>query len=153
MKRILLSALCIFIGFNSIQAQGTESTSVSQSTNQVLTLKDTTYLELMSHIAKLIQPRFKMYKTENTYNLIKLDTATGALWQVQYGMNSTSKRMEYKIDDTSLLYKWETPRPGRFELYPTNNMSTFILLDTERGWTYQVQWHVNSDQRFRIAIY
>ena len=94
-----------------------------------------------------------MYKTENMYNLIKLYTATGALWQLQYGMNKSSTKMEVVLDDTSLLYSWDDVIPGRFELYPTQNMYTFILLDTKRGNTYQVQWSTNPDQRFRSRIY
>ena len=30
--------------------------------------------------------RYKMYKTDNMYNLLKLDTATGVVWQVQYSV-------------------------------------------------------------------
>lgn len=100
-----------------------------------------------------IIPRYKMYKTENTYNLLKLDTATGRIWQVQYGMNKSSTKMEVPVDDTSLLWKDEEQQSGRYELYPTNNMYTFILLDTERGYTYQVQWSTNSSERFRSRIY
>lgn len=99
------------------------------------------------------QPRFKLYKTENIYILIKLDTATGALWQVQYGMNNSSSAMESPIDDTSLILADTPLRAGRFELYPTNNMYTFILLDTEKGYSYQVQWNTNPENKFRIRIF
>ena len=61
--------------------------------------------------------------------------------------------MEVVLDETSLLYYWEEAIPGRFELYPTQNMYTFILLDTKFGYTYQVQWSTNPDQRFRSRIY
>ena len=98
-------------------------------------------------------PRFKMYKTENTYNLLKLDTATGKVWQVQYRMGSTES-MVIAIDDSSILWPFDNIRAGRFELYPTNNMYTFILLDTEKGGTWQVQWNTDSaNKRFRERIY
>lgn len=122
--------------------------------------KDSLYLDYISdaveYIAEFIantQPRYKLYKTENMYNLIELDTATGKLWMVQYGMNKKVSRMKVAIDDTSLLWDWEPKTPGRYELYPTANIHTFILLDTTSGRTYQVQWSMDSDNRFRIPIY
>ena len=30
-----------------------------------------------------LKNRYKLYKTENVYNLLKLDTKTGKIWQVQ----------------------------------------------------------------------
>lgn len=122
--------------------------------------KDSLYLDYLSdaveYIAEYIvatQPRYKLYKTENMYNLIELDTATGKLWMVQYGMNNKPSRMKSAIDDTSLLWDSEPETPGRYELYPTANIHTFILLDTTNGRTYQVQWSMDSDNRFRIPIY
>lgn len=97
-------------------------------------------------------PRYKMYKTQNINILLKLDTATGKVWIVQY---STGKydSLTLPIDDTSLLYSWETIQAGRFELYSTQNIYNFILLDTQKGYTYQVQWHTEDDKRFRVRIY
>ena len=97
-------------------------------------------------------PRYKMYKTDNIYNLIKLDTATGRTWQVQYRTNSTDS-MTVPIDDTSLLWNYEIEKSGRFDLYPTSNMYTFILIDTETGSTWQVQWSTEASRRFRERIY
>lgn len=153
MKKFILAAICILTVCISAKSQVKDSTAMTTQIEQVLTAKDSTYLQLMRYIADQLHPRFKMYKTENIYNLIKLDTATGALWQVQYGMNKSSTRMEVELDETSLLYYWEEATPGRFELYPTQNMYTFILLDTKLGYTYQVQWSTNPDQRFRTRIY
>ena len=61
--------------------------------------------------------------------------------------------MTVAIDDTSLLWDSEEIRGGRFELYPTKNMYNFILIDTEKGYTYQVQWHTEVNKRFRVPIY
>ena len=97
-------------------------------------------------------PRYKMYKTENTYNLLKLDTATGRVWQVQYRLGGTDS-MTVAIDNSSLLWDGEIERAGRFELYATNNMYQFILLDTETGRTWQVQWNTEPSRRFRERIY
>ena len=100
------------------------------------------------------KPRYKMYQTENIYNLLKLDTRTGAIWQVQYRMKNVKAStvpIEYGFSAGVTLESlgWD----GRFELYPTNNMYTFILVDTEKGYPYQVQWSTNPKQRFRVRIY
>lgn len=155
MKRFLLVffALCATCFIAHAQA---DSLRIEKKDTLILSSKDSLYLNHIAYLSQMAtynQPRYKLYKTQNIYNLIKLDTATGRLWQVQYGMNNSSDRMEVTIDDTSLLWSWEEPRAGRYELYPTENMYTFILLDTEKGRTYQVQWNTEPKKRFRIAIY
>ena len=97
-------------------------------------------------------PRYKIYKTENTYNLIKLDTATGQTWQVQYRLGDTES-MTVEIDASSLLWYSEPEIAGRFELYPTNNMYQFILIDTQTVRTWQIQWNTTPSKRFRERIY
>ena len=93
------------------------------------------------------KPRFKMYQTDNIYNLLKLDTRTGKIWQVQYRMKDT-KATVVSINYFGIVFEsdgWD----GRFELYPTKNMYTFIMIDTGTGDTYQVQWSTSgSDYRF-----
>lgn len=155
MKHTLLFLLfAITVSFPSF-AQ-TDTTFVEVASKPCLTAKDSLMVALLRDIASesAVQsiPRYKLYKTENLYNFIKLDTATGKLWQVQYGMNNDSERMQVAIDDTSLLWL-DDPVPGRYELYPTNNTYTFILLDTKYGYAYQVQWNTTPSKRFRIRIY
>lgn len=99
-------------------------------------------------------PRYKMYQTENIYNLLKLDTRTGAVWQVQYRMKGVKAKTISIDDGISIgvipeIYGWD----GRFELYPTKNMYTFILIDTGTGRTYQVQWGTDSKHRFMERLY
>lgn len=100
------------------------------------------------------RPRFKMYQTENIYTLLKLDTRTGQVWQVQYGMNDVvacTKTIYYNNYYSSIIREDEG-FDGRFELYPTKNMYNFILLDTYKGETYQVQWNIDPYKRFIIKI-
>ena len=155
MKRflVLLVALCAI----SLSAKAqTDTTQLKKTDVPMLSSKDSLYLQYADFLAQMAayqQPRYKLYKTDNIYNFIKLDTATGRLWQVQYGMNKSADRMEVVIDDTSLLWDDTDLRAGRYELYPTNNTYTFILLDTERGYSYQVQWNTDPEKRFRIRIY
>ena len=110
---------------------------------------------VMSYGSKgeIVTPRYKLYPTENIYILLKLDTATGALWMVSYSMNTKSDAVEVALDSSSLLKSHEEQIAGRFELYPTKNMFTFLLLDTVWGYTYQVQWSTKANERFRMRIY
>ncbi len=88
-----------------------------------------------------------MYQTENTYNLIKLDTKTGRVWQVQYRMKDVESAV-LSINWIGVVKEFEG-WDGRFELYPTKNLHTFIMLDTGTGDTYQVQWSTSGyDYRF-----
>ena len=134
------------------KAQGDSICVKSQSTIVQLDSITIAYIDACCQRINVGVPRYKMFKTDNTYNLIKLDTATGRLWVVQYGMNDV-KTMTCTIDDYSLLWNWEEERAGRFDLYPTNNMYNFILLDTETGKTWQVQWHTTDSKMFRRRIY
>ena len=93
------------------------------------------------------KPRFKMYQTENNYNLLKLDTRTGKVWQVQYRMKDVKASVVTIGSFLGIVFEsegWD----GRFELYPTKNMYTFIMLDTGTGDTYQVQWGTSYEYRF-----
>ena len=100
---------------------------------------------------KAATPRYKMYPTENFHILLKLDTATGKVWMVQFSLSDTDS-MVVPVDNTSLLYSWEEAVAGRYELYPTKNMYNFILLDTQNGYMFQVQWHTNLDKRIIVPI-
>ncbi len=156
MKKLLTTLLIALISFAAVAQNDTTTTVISQNT-PTLSSKDSLLLKhlysVVSQANTSVVPRYKMYKTENTYNLIKLDTATGRVWQVQYRMGSTDP-MVIAIDDNSLLWSWEDEIPGRYELYPTQNIHTFILLDTKKGYTYQVQWSTSGpNQRFRESLY
>lgn len=100
------------------------------------------------------KPRFKMYQTENIRNLLKLDTRTGGVWQVQYRMKDASAQtVSIEYWGSVGVIKEEDGWDGRFELYPTKNMYTFIMIDTGTGATYQVQWGMESDYRFIERLY
>ena len=77
---------------------------------------------------------YKMYRTQNYHNQLRLNTANGSVQQIQ--------------DDGQ---KWIIvpeiirggKKPNRFQLFETENMWTFILLDTFNGRLWQVQYSVN----------
>lgn len=82
---------------------------------------------------------YRMFRSQNIYTLLKLDTRTGQVWQVQRG--DDEHRFVAAINTKPLV---DGGKPGRFTLYPTLNIYTFILLDQEDGRTWQVQWGSSS---------
>ena len=93
--------------------------------------------------------RYKLYPTENIYNFLKLDTATGKIDQVQWSLDS-EKEGSVTINDDDLSY--ETGN-GTFELYPTKNIYQFLLLDKVTGRQWHVQWGMENTKRWIIRIY
>lgn len=93
---------------------------------------------------------YRLFATRNMYTFIKLDTRNGQLWQVQWSTEDKS-RFVSTLSDTSRVNK-DQEKNGRFFLYPTTNIYTFILLDQLDGRTWQVQWG-NQEDRAVIPIY
>ena len=93
--------------------------------------------------------RFKLYPTENIYTLLKLDTATGKIDQLQWSLDS-DKEGSFTInnDDLSL-----GSGSGTFELYPTKNMYQFILLDKVTGRQWHIQWGMEASKRWISRFY
>jgi hypothetical protein len=78
---------------------------------------------------------YRLFSTKNIYTLLKLDTRSGRLWQVQWG--DKDHRFTAPLNLEPLVLDGS---PGRFTLYPTDNIYTFILLDQETGDAWHVQW-------------
>lgn len=93
---------------------------------------------------------YRLYPTTNMWTFLKLNTEDGRIWQVQYSMNDEN-RFETYLNVFPLAAGAEK-KPGRFTLYPTQNMWTFILLDTINGSTWQVQWSQEPDNRGIVHI-
>lgn len=93
---------------------------------------------------------YELFETHNVWTFIKLDTRNGKMTQVRYALDSESYRGEVELNTKSLI-KGEG-KPGRFTLYPTQNMFNFILLDKVSGSTYQVQWSMKEDTRMVVPI-
>lgn len=49
-------------------------------------------------------------------------------------------------------FSWDTPA-GNFELYPTQNMYQFLLLDKVTGRTWHVQWGFEEKERWIQRIW
>jgi hypothetical protein len=91
--------------------------------------------------------RYKLYPTQNTWTFLELDTQTGRVWQVQYSVQGSSYRFKTRLNSWSLLEASDLQVSGRFELYPTQNMYNFVLLDKISGKTWQVQWSTEYSSR------
>ena len=88
--------------------------------------------------------RYKLYKTTNMWTFLKLDTSTGKISQIQYTVGEGDS-MQVTLSDEDLTFG-ETEN-GRFELYPTDNMYNFLLLDQKTGSVVQVQWSQDAEYR------
>ena len=145
-KHLALTIIALLSSISTVGAQ-TENRNIVQPDSLTMS-----YISDIAFELSQLKPRYKMYPTKNIHILLKLDTATGAVWMVQYRLGNT-EAMTIPVNDTSLLWSFETIQNGRYELYPTENMYNFILLDTKRGGTWQVQWSFDEDKRFKDLIY
>ena len=91
--------------------------------------------------------RFKLYKTENIYNFLELDTKTGIIRQVKWSLDE-NKEGEMFINSEDLSIGKGYYGPGTFELYPTSNMFQFILIDKVYGRKWHIQWGMEENKRW-----
>lgn len=103
-------------------------------------------VEKKSEIQQLEVPIYKLFPTENTWALLKLNTRNGKIWQVHFSISNDFEG-ELSLNSYSLVSPDEEIN-GRFTLYPTPNMYNFILLDQIDGTTWKVQWNNERDKRF-----
>ncbi len=92
--------------------------------------------------------RYKFYPTENIYNFLKLDTQTGRIEQVQWSLDTDK---EGSVFINSEDFSWGSS--SLFELYPTQNMYQFLLLDKSNGRAWHVQWGMEDEKRWIRRIY
>jgi len=96
-------------------------------------------------------PTYKLYKTQNMWIFIKLNTQTGRMKLVQYSVNDDTDRGEFDLNMVNLAVGKEKIN-GRFTLTPTENMWNFLLLDQIDGDVWQVQWSIEPRNRGVIKI-
>ena len=138
--------VCFVMTMACVQGQE-EAVKDSADRDSILNL----IYERLGQIRENVEPveRYKMYETENIYNLLKLDTRTGEIEQIQWSLDR-DKEFSVTINDVDL--SWYA-RNGTFELYPTKNMYQFILLDKFTGRTWHVQWGLKQTERWIRRIY
>ena len=106
-------------------------------------------IKFIAEPAQRIDARYRLFRTENVWNFLELDTAQGKVWQVQFTITNDSNRTRIPINSTVLAMDG---KPGRFTLYPTSNNWNFILVDQDLGRVWQVQFSVSDENRGIFSI-
>lgn len=99
---------------------------------------DSIKVHLLKRINQHTAQCYKLYLTDNIWTFLELETYSGRIWQVQYSTKGPDYRFRTLLNSVSLVWDDEECFAGRFELYKTQNMYNFILLDTFDGRTWQV---------------
>jgi hypothetical protein len=87
---------------------------------------------------------YKLYKTDNLHNQLRLNTATGEVYQIQ---DDGQKFLVHEATSPS------NEKQNRYALFKTQNMWTFILLDKWSGLLWQCQYSVEGvDNIFSVVI-
>ena len=136
MKKFLLSLLMLII---SLFAMAQDSLSIQR---QYLSRADSLTLRYLHQLSRQTAPGYKLYPTQNVWTFIELETFTGRMWQVQFSTQGEDYRFKTPLNFTTLIPEDDPVGEfvGRFELYETQNIYNFILLDVASGRTWQVQW-------------
>lgn len=149
---LLVSILLIHVSLSTnVYAQANASDSIQ--VKRVVSERD--LIESQNEILDNIENNtesieyYKLYPTTNMWTFIKLDTRNGRLWQVQFDV-SGNNRFEVSINSTDLTYIER--KVSRFELYPTQNMYNFLLLDKLTGNIWQAQWSTKSENRGIVRV-
>ncbi len=143
-KMICLALFAIAFLFASATNDSTSTVALSQRDSLL-------FEQLIVFQDQLREPIYKLYPTQNMYTFLELNTMTGQIWIVQW--STSGNRMKYVLDIEERIFSWDEKIAGRFELYPTENMYNFVLLDNIKGYCWQVQWSFDQDKRLVIMIY
>ena len=82
---------------------------------------------------------------------MQLDTKTGQIEQVQWSLDEDNVG-SVTINSVDLSYGFGYGS-GTFELYPTQNIYQFILIDKTDGRKWHVQWGMSDNKRWIRRIY
>ena len=124
-NRLIISLICLMLGFAACAQTPSASSKAGKQ-------------------AEVLVPGYKLFPTTNMWIFLKLDTSKGLVRMVQYSMEDKN-RLEAPINYLPLA-NGDDAIPGRFNLYATQNMWTFILLDEVDGRTWQVQWSLDGKE-------
>ena len=127
-----------------------DSIRSSNTTSEPVMKKSPT--EVTGEIVTRTSDRYKIYPTSNMYNFLKLDTQTGRIYRVQWSLED-KKRYETYVNYRNLVYSDDNPVNGRFEIYTTENIYSFLLLDKIDGRVWHCQWGFESSKNWIERIY
>jgi len=120
MKRKLLTVIILLVTMSSFAQTQTEKYLILRNENCIRT--------------------YRLIPTIHWLYFIKLNTRTGQLWQIE-NEKKEGNQLEIPLNSLSLIVK-EKEVDNRFTLYPTENPSTFLLLDQINGKIWQAQWDI-----------
>lgn len=93
--------------------------------------------------AQRLDVRFRLFKTDNMWTFLLLDTRLGLVYQVQYSVDDKKGgRWILPLNEQPLVDS-QDGKDGRFTLYRTENIWNFLLLDQDNGRTWQCQFTVS----------
>lgn len=147
MKRIMLMLVATLV------AQCAFAQTPVDTLRQQQMQMDSIKVHLLKRINQHTAQCYKLYPTDNIWTFLELETYSGRIWQVQYSTKGPDYRYRTLLNSVSLVWDDEERFAGRFELYKTQNMYNFILLDTFDGRTWQVQWSTEAENRMILSIY
>ncbi len=111
-------------------------------------VKDIAQQLAKQYVDGVLSNTYKLYKTENIYTFL----SNGKIDQVQWNLDH-DKEFITVLNDVDLTYGISIGNNnGRFELYPTENMFQFLLLDKNFGSMWHVQWGLDSEKRWIVPI-
>ena len=98
-----------------------------------------------SKLPEAPQGVYEIYMTQNVYNFLVLNSQTGNVFQCQWGENSMCLEI-LPSEKAKKNIQAGVRSLNRFKLYPTQNMWTYIMLDTVYGAVYHVQFTTKGDE-------
>lgn len=148
MKKVLLAMMLLLpgIGYARTKTLQAQLDSISATVDSILQEMAST------SVKNMISNTYKLYPTENIYTFLRLNTSNGKIDQVQWNLDK-DKEFITILNDVDLTYGISIGNHnGRFELYPTQNMYQFLLLDKTFGSLWHVQWGLDSKKRWIVPI-
>ena len=128
MRNILIILLLTCLPF-LVQAQNKGSQNVLDSIH--IKVKDISKQLAKQYVDGVFSNTYKLYKTENIYIFLRLNTSNGKIDQVQWNLDR-DKEFITVLNDVDLTYGISIGNHnGRFELYPTQNMYQFLSYSQE----------------------
>ncbi len=153
MKRFAI-AIVLFLGVMPLWGQSRDNTNRFEYDTTSVSGREK-YRILENTLKNTSAPIYKLYKTQNTWTFLELNTCNGEIHKVQWTLDSRKhERFTTYIGQADNMGNvlFSDYYPGRFELYETDNIYNYILLDTYTGKTWQVQWGMKRDDNFVIPI-
>lgn len=140
MRKLTISVICVLV----ISTIYTKAYSNELDDTPGSPLNENTLVQNNDAVA------FQLFPTQNMWTFLKLNTRNGQIWQVQYDVEGDN-RFEVSLNSVPLVSEDKAVN-GRFTLYSTQNVYTFILLDQLDGKMWQVQWSIEAKYRFIVPI-